>query len=111
MISRPLNEDEKGLFGFPVARDGVSLIVHESNPVASLTAEQIDRIFTGETATWRSLTGNYPLTRPLSLVTRELPASTRRGFSIRISPRSSKAAAWAWRPRIRSSGATTASST
>jgi len=57
MVSRALRTEEKGLFGFPMARDGVSLIVHKSNPLAALSNEQIAGIFSGEIKDWQSLNG------------------------------------------------------
>ena len=36
MVSRPLKDDEKDLHAFAVATDGVSIILHKNNPVASI---------------------------------------------------------------------------
>jgi len=57
MVSRALKADEKGLVGFPVARDGVSIIVNKSNPLLSLSNEQIVGIFSGKIVNWRRLSG------------------------------------------------------
>jgi phosphate transport system substrate-binding protein len=63
MLSRALKAEEDDLLGFPMARDGVSLIVHGSNPLTSLSEEQIAGIFTGKIGSWRTLTGkNAPIT-------------------------------------------------
>ena len=35
-----------------MARDGVSLIVNKSNPLATLSEEQITGIFSGKIGTW-----------------------------------------------------------
>ncbi len=68
MIARALKGDEKDLFGFPMARDGVSLIVHKSNPVTSLSDGQIIGIFSGEITTWQPLNGNKA---PIAVILRE----------------------------------------
>ncbi len=68
MIARALTEKEKGLFGFPMARDGVSLILHKSNPVRSLTKEQVIGIFTGRIKNWIQVGGKDA---PISVILRE----------------------------------------
>ena len=45
------------LFAFPIARDGVALIVHRDNPVRGLTAQQAIGIFTGKITNWKALGG------------------------------------------------------
>ncbi|MBP6673383.1 MAG: substrate-binding domain-containing protein, partial [Bacteroidetes bacterium] len=40
-----------------LALDGLAIIVHSSNPVRSLTIEQVGRIFSGEIVNWRPITG------------------------------------------------------
>lgn len=68
MMSRALKSDEKELFGFPMARDGVSLIVHKSNPLAALSHEQIAGIFSGEIRDWQPLNGKRA---PIAVILRE----------------------------------------
>lgn len=68
MIARALKGDEKNLFGFPIARDGVSLIVHRTNPLASLTDEQIAGVFSGEISSWQPLNGRNA---PVHVILRE----------------------------------------
>jgi phosphate transport system substrate-binding protein len=68
MIARALKADEKNLFGYPVARDGVSLIVHKTNPLASLEAGQIAGVFSGEIRSWRALNGREA---PITVFLRE----------------------------------------
>jgi phosphate transport system substrate-binding protein len=53
MCSRALTGREKNLFGFPIARDGVCLILHRDNPIAALTNRQIVDIHTGKLTNWR----------------------------------------------------------
>lgn len=57
MVSRAMKDDEKDLHAFPVARDGVGIIVHKDNPVRALTDEQIIAIFTGKITNWKEVGG------------------------------------------------------
>ena len=57
MVSRAMKEDEGDLHPFPVARDGVCLIVHKENPVHALTDEQIVAIYTGRITNWKAIGG------------------------------------------------------
>ncbi|MBK8012249.1 MAG: phosphate ABC transporter substrate-binding protein [Deltaproteobacteria bacterium] len=41
----------------PVAKDGLSIYVHASNPVESLTMEQLKGIFTGKVKNWKDVGG------------------------------------------------------
>jgi phosphate transport system substrate-binding protein len=57
LVSRPLKDDEKDLIAFPIARDGVCVILHKSNPVSALTDAQVVAIYTGRTTTWKEVGG------------------------------------------------------
>lgn len=57
MASRAAKPDETNLKFFTIARDGVGVIVHRSNPVRSLTDEQIVAIYTGKVADWSAVGG------------------------------------------------------
>lgn len=57
MVSRALNEAEKDLYGIPIARDGVAVIVHRDNPVRAVTQAQLAGIYTGAIGNWRQLGG------------------------------------------------------
>jgi phosphate transport system substrate-binding protein len=57
MVSRDLKPDESDLDAYDVARDGICIILHGSNPVASLTDEQIVSIFTGKITSWKDVGG------------------------------------------------------
>jgi phosphate transport system substrate-binding protein len=57
MASRALAEDEGDLFGFPVARDAVCLVVHRDNPVGELTDRQAADLYAGRVANWRDVGG------------------------------------------------------
>jgi len=58
MVGRSLKDDERDLIGFPIARDGVCLIVHKDNPVKSLSSEQVIGIYTGRITNWKEVGGN-----------------------------------------------------
>lgn len=63
MVSRSLNEQEKDLQAFAIARDGIGIIIHKDNPVNSLTNQQVVDIYTGKTANWQQVSGkNAPIT-------------------------------------------------
>uniref|UniRef100_A0A832I294 Phosphate-binding protein n=1 Tax=Eiseniibacteriota bacterium TaxID=2212470 RepID=A0A832I294_UNCEI len=64
--SRPMKEDEKRKLRdrfqtmgveIPVARDGLAIYLHESNPVEALSLEQLRGIYTGRITNWKELGG------------------------------------------------------
>ncbi|MDO5136394.1 MAG: substrate-binding domain-containing protein [Eubacteriales bacterium] len=56
MASRNLKEEEEdGLTATVIAKDGIAVIVNNSNETEDLTSEQVKAIFTGETTTWEEL--------------------------------------------------------
>jgi phosphate transport system substrate-binding protein len=57
MASRDLTGAESDLAAHTIARDGIALIVHQSNPLDSLTRDQVLSIFRGEINNWRKLGG------------------------------------------------------
>ncbi len=57
MASRALTEKEKGLHGFSIARDGISVILHKDNPVKTLSDEQVASIYTGKITNWKEVEG------------------------------------------------------
>ncbi len=63
LVSRALKEEEKDLKSFTVARDGIGMIVHKSNPVRELSDRQIIDIYTGKITNWRAVGGpDQPIT-------------------------------------------------
>lgn len=65
--SRLMKEDEKRKLRdrfqtmgveIPVAKDGLSVYLHESNPVKELTLAQIKDIYTGEVTNWKQVGGS-----------------------------------------------------
>ncbi len=57
MASRALTEKEKDLYGFPVARDGISVILHKENIVKALSDSQVAGIYTGKIVNWKEVGG------------------------------------------------------
>lgn len=65
MASRALTDKEADLYGVPIARDGICLIVHRDNPVHSLSNRQVADIFTGTIGSWDKVGGRAV---PISVV-------------------------------------------
>jgi phosphate transport system substrate-binding protein len=57
MVSRALNKEEQDLKSFLLANDGMSVIVHKTNQVQTLTREQIVDIYTGKITNWKDAGG------------------------------------------------------
>src|SRR3982750_4796275 len=57
MVSRQLAENERDLFAFPLCRDGAAIVVHRSNPLSGLRAQQLSAVLTGATTDWKQLGG------------------------------------------------------
>lgn len=57
MASRELKEEEmeKGLAATVIARDGIAVVVNNTNDLEELTSGQVKAIFTGETTEWEAL--------------------------------------------------------
>jgi phosphate transport system substrate-binding protein len=78
MVSRELHADEAAqLKQFQVARDGLAIIVHPSNPVNTLAPEQVQRIYVGEITNWKQVGGPDA---PMTVITREEGSGTRGAF-------------------------------
>lgn len=60
-----------------VARDGIALIVHPSNPIANLTSQQIRDIFNGKIKNWKEIGGKDAA---ITVVSREAGSGTRSSF-------------------------------
>lgn len=57
MASRALKPEESDLTAHRIAMDGVGIILHQKNPVKSLSDEQIKQIYTGQITNWREVGG------------------------------------------------------
>src|SRR4030042_206344 len=77
MSSRELKGDERDLFEIVVARDGLAIVVHPSNPVRAAHLAEIKQIFAGDLRNWKYLGGPD---RAITVVTREEGSGTRGAF-------------------------------
>ena len=77
MSSRELKNDEKDLFEIVIARDGLAIIVHPSNPVRGMKLAEVKQIFSGDLRKWKFLGGED---REMTVVTREEGSGTRGAF-------------------------------
>jgi phosphate transport system substrate-binding protein len=57
MAARPLRPDETPLQVFPIARDGIGLLVYAENPIKELSDEQVGRIFSRAYTNWKLVGG------------------------------------------------------
>jgi len=57
MVSRELAEDERSLHAYPIARDGVGIIVNARNPVSALSEAQVAAVYRGDVRGWAELGG------------------------------------------------------
>jgi phosphate transport system substrate-binding protein len=84
-MSRPMKKSEKdaaqsaGILPIEhiVAMDGIALIVHQSNPLAGLTTEQIRDIYTGQIPNWKELGGPD---KPIVVISRDTNSGTYETF-------------------------------
>jgi phosphate transport system substrate-binding protein len=78
MASRPLTPDEASrVTGIVVARDGIAVVLHPTNPVSDLRLEQVRAIYAGEIRSWRSFGGRDVA---ITVITREEGSGTRAAF-------------------------------
>lgn len=73
MASRALKEDETDLHAFAVAQDGICIIVHQDNPIAALSDEQVVAIYSGKTKSWKEVGGKEA---PITVVNKAEGRST-----------------------------------
>jgi phosphate transport system substrate-binding protein len=59
MLTRALSDKENDLTSYPVARDGVCLIVHKDNRVSALTSQQVVDIYLGKIVNWDKVGGSH----------------------------------------------------
>ncbi len=57
MVSRALVGTERTLHAYPIARDGVAIILNVQNPLTALSEAQVVAIYTGEVGNWKELGG------------------------------------------------------
>ena len=73
MASRALKSQEQHLHGSVIAQDGITIILHRSNPVQELTDDQIKAIYTGGITHWNQVGG---LDAPITVVNKAEGRST-----------------------------------
>jgi phosphate transport system substrate-binding protein len=78
MVSRSLHPDEADLQVVLIARDGVSMVVHKSNPIKMLTRAQIIDIYTGKVKNWKEVGG---LDLPITVISKAEGRSTLEVFT------------------------------
>lgn len=71
-------EKQKGLIGFTVGYDALSVFVHKNNPVKNLSKEQIKGIFSGKIKNWKEVGGKNA---PVKFYV-EPPEDSQRGFAV-----------------------------
>lgn len=79
-MSRDLEDDEDDEFtrNYLIGKDAVGIVVHPSNPIDSLTIEQVEAIFTGAIDNWSSVGGEDGL---IQVVTRTPDSTTLKGLN------------------------------
>jgi phosphate transport system substrate-binding protein len=78
MCSRSLKSEEAAVdTPVEIARDGLAIVVHKSNPVDNLTLEQVRLLFSGQVENWKELGGSDT---PVRLIMREEGSGTREAF-------------------------------
>jgi phosphate transport system substrate-binding protein len=78
MCSRSLKADEAGQFTpILIARDGLAVVVHPTNPVRDLSLEQLRGLFSGQISDWQTVGGS---SGPVWPITREEGSGTRESF-------------------------------
>jgi len=77
MSSRNLKEDEKALKEILICYDGISIVVHPSNPVRDISLDQIRKIYSGKIKNWKELGW---IDRNIDAVSREEGSGTRGAF-------------------------------
>ena len=73
MVSRALKENETDFQSFAIANDGIGIILQSSNPVESLSDEQVVDIYTGKIDNWQQVGG---IDAPITVVSKAEGRST-----------------------------------
>lgn len=78
MVSRSLSEEEKQQFSFlTIGYDAVAIIVHKSNPIQSLSKQQLINIYRGKITNWKEVGG---LDKPIILISKKIDRGTMHVF-------------------------------
>ena len=73
MVSRALKPEEKDLLARTIAKDGICIILHKSNPVSALNDSQLVAIYSGKISDWKALGGKHA---PITVVSKAEGRST-----------------------------------
>lgn len=80
--SREVKDSEKETYPnidiFPIALDGIAIVVHPDVPLTELRLEEVRAIFDGEVTDWSEITDSYA--GPITVVSREEGSGTRGAF-------------------------------
>jgi phosphate transport system substrate-binding protein len=71
-------EERRQVSEYPIAWDGIAVIVHCDNPLKELSLEQVRAIFAGWATNWRQL--GLPLDHEIDAISREEGSGTRNAF-------------------------------
>jgi phosphate transport system substrate-binding protein len=77
MVSHALGEADKDLYGLPIGRDGVAVVLHKDNPVRTLSESQLVGIYTGKLTNWKQVGGRD---RPILVAKAEVGRSSSKLF-------------------------------
>ncbi|MBY5944014.1 phosphate ABC transporter substrate-binding protein [Photobacterium rosenbergii] len=79
MSSRDLKDSEKAdnIKEVVIARDGIAVVAHPSNPVNDLSKEEVTKIYKGEITNWKEVGGED---KPIVVATRDTASGTRGAF-------------------------------
>ena len=77
MSSRNLADKEAHLLAIEIAKDGLAVIVHPSNPIDGLSLDQVRQIYSSELSHWSELGGNQSR---IHIIAREEGSGTRSAF-------------------------------
>lgn len=78
LSSRALTASElREVHAIQVARDGIALVVHPTNPLGDLSLDAVKRIYDGDIEDWQRLGGRA---RAITVITREEGSGTRAAF-------------------------------
>ncbi len=79
-VSRTVSSEEKskGVVDTTIALDGIAVVVHPSNPIASVKTEDVMNIYLGNIKNWNQLGGPDG---PITVVSREDGSGTREAFT------------------------------
>jgi phosphate transport system substrate-binding protein len=78
LVSRALKPTENDLIAHGIAQDGISLIVHKENPIATLSSHQIRQIYTGNINFWPAT--NHSTKQPITVIHKASGRSTQELF-------------------------------